>query len=150
MTANSKHVVRNRARTKHEVSDALAAGWFRVTKGGRKGALADAAEIRCTKTIDAAIAGRSVPELHTAFNSLLHDKTALDEVGALFDVKIVPLRSEAANDLETIAGLSGVQSEWLVALLDGIRDHRETKRLAELFRPLVSRMQAVIQEAEAA
>lgn len=150
MTQLSNSVRPKAPRTKRDVSAKLAEGWFRVSKGGRKGALADACGVSCTKPIDAAIAGRSLPELHTAFNSLNHDLSALDEVAALFGVKIVPLRSEAANDLETIAGLSGVTSEWLVALLDGIRDHRETKKLAELFRPLVVRMQAVIQEAEAA
>lgn len=147
---HSRNVLRAKARTKREVSDALATSWFRISKSIGKGALADAIGASCTKTIDNAIAGRHVPELHTALNSLCADPSALDELLVLYGMRAVPVQADAANDLHVIAGLSGAASEWLNRLVDGIRCHRDTAHLAELFRPLVCEMQAIISEAEKA
>lgn len=149
MTANSKTVRPKRPRTKQDVSGALAEAWFRVAHG-RKGAFADAIGASCTKTVDNAINQRSVPELHTVLNSLLDDPTALDEVFNLYGGRFVPVNSQAANDLETIAHLSGAAEEWLLLLIDGIRCQRDSKRLSKMFRPLIARMQAVVEEADAA
>lgn len=150
MAAPETIVLPKRPRTKEDVSTALSDAWFRTAKRVGKGALADATGAKCTKTIDSAIAGRSLPELHTALNSLLADPTALDEVFSLYGGRFVSLQSEAANDLRVIAGLNDASSEWLTRIIDGIRCKRDSKALAEIFRPLVAHMQTVIEEAEAA
>lgn len=136
-----------RKRSKAEVSGALAAGWARVS-AGRKGAFADNLEID-TKTVNRALTGETVPELHTAFNSLADDPTALDELGALYHVRLVPNVAEAAaNDMELAAGLGHSLSELIDRLRDGKRCHLDTLALAELFRPLIPQMQAVVGEAD--
>ena len=92
-----------RKHTKAEVSGALAAGWARVS-AGRKGAFADNLEIDA-KTVNRALTGETVPELHTAFNSLADDPTALDELGALYGVGFVPKRASGGDDMALAAGL---------------------------------------------
>jgi hypothetical protein len=145
-----RNVFPKQMRTKRDVSDALATAWFRVSKRIGKGALADATGAASTKTVDNAIAGRNLPELHTVLNALTADASAMDEVLALYGMRAVPLQAQAANDMHTIAALSGAASEWLNRLLDGNRCHRDTAHLAEIFRPLVCEMQAIIAEAEKA
>ena len=144
----SKTVPPKRPRTKQDVSAKLAEAWFRVAHG-RKGAFADNIGASCNKTVDNAINQRSVPELHTVLNSLLDDPTALDEVFALYGGRFIATSSEAANDLQVIAGMNGASSEWLNLILDGIRCERDTQKLAKAFRPLVAYMQAIIEEADA-
>lgn len=135
-----------RTRSKSDVSGALAAGWARIS-AGRKGAFADNLEIT-TKTVDRALTGESVPELHTAFNSLADDPTALDELCSLYGVTMVPRRSQAANDMELAAGLGHSLSELIDRLRDGRRCHIDTLALAELFRPLIPQMRAVVDDAD--
>lgn len=137
-----------RKRNKTEVSGALAAGWARVS-AGRKGAFADHLEIS-TVTVNRALTGETVPELHTAFNSLSDDPTALDELAGLYDVSIVPRRtSKATNDMELAAGLGHSLSELIDRLRDGRLCHLDTLALAELFRPLIPQMSALVAEADA-
>lgn len=135
-----------RKRTKAEVSGALAAGWARVS-AGRKGAFADNIDID-TKTVNRALTGETVPELHTAWNSLADDPTALDELASLYGVSIIARRTASANDMELAAGLGHSLSELIDRLRDGKRCHIDTLALAELFRPLIPQMQAVIAEAD--
>jgi hypothetical protein len=135
-----------RRHTKAEVSGALAAGWARVS-AGRKGAFADNLEID-TKTVNRALTGETVPELHTAFNSLADDPTALDELGSLYGISFVVRRTHGAADLELAAGLGHSLSQLIDRLRDGKRCHIDTLALAELFRPLIPQMQAVVAEAD--
>ena len=74
------HVRPIRPHSKAQVSGALAAGWARVS-AGRKGAFADNIDVD-TKTVNRALTGETVPELHTAWNSLADDPTALDELAS--------------------------------------------------------------------
>lgn len=133
--------------TKSDVSGKLAASWARVA-AGKKGAMADAIGAG-TKTIDRALTGETVPELHTALNSLAFDLTALDEVLALYGLKVTPLASEAANDLHTISSLSNLAGRFASALEDGHRDHRETCEIADAARPLMTALAAICSEADA-
>lgn len=135
-----------RRRSKAEVSGAVAAGWARVS-ANRKGAFADNVEID-VKTVNRALTGETVPELHTAFNSLVDDPTALDELCALYGVSLVLRRPISANDMELACGLGRSLSELIDRLRDGQRDHLDTLAIAELFRPLIPHMQAVVQEAD--
>lgn len=132
--------------SKARLSAALASGWARVV-GTRKGAMADAMEVD-TKTINRALTHETTPELHTAFNSLVFDATALDEVAALYGMRLVPRHSAAANDLTTIADLSALIGQFAVALSDGKRAPRETCQLADLIRPILAELGAIVEEAD--
>src|SRR5690606_34092622 len=124
-----------------------AAGWARVS-AGRKGAFADNIDVD-TKTVNRALTGETVPELHTALNSLADDPTALDELFALYNGSFVPRRcAPGASDMELAAGLGHSLSELIDRLRDGKLCHIDTLALAELFRPLVPQMQAVVAEAD--
>ncbi|WP_156367187.1 hypothetical protein, partial [Novosphingobium sp. KN65.2] len=147
MPEKTNHVRRISVFTKAQVSAKLAIGWARAT-ANRKGAFADAIDIDA-KTVNRTLTGETVPELHTALNSLVFDPTALDEVFALYGVKITPLQSEAANDLHTISSLSNLAGQFASALEDGHRDHRETCQLADAARPLMQALAAICAEADA-
>lgn len=134
---------------KAELQPRVAEAWSRVISRLGKGTFADRIGC-CSDTVNNALTGPGLPEAHTLLNSLLADPTALDEVLGLYGMRIVPARAEAANDLQTIADLNEASHEWLQRLLDGIRCHRDTAVLAKMFRPLVAKMEAIIQEAEAA
>lgn len=114
---------------------------------GKKGAFVDAID-SSPATVNRALTGDSVPELHTALNSLAFDATALDEVLALYGVKIAPLQVEAANDLATISSLSNLAGQFAKALEDGHRDHRETCQLADAIRQLMKALSAICVEAD--
>lgn len=142
----SNHVRPIRIRTKAEVSGALAAGWARVTSG-RKGSFADKLEID-TKTVNRALTGETVPELHTAWNSLADDPTALDELASLYGVCITPRTTKGGATMELAAGLGRGLSELIERLADGECCHIDKLALSELFRPLIPQMQAVVDEAD--
>lgn len=139
--------VRLTVHSKMDVSARLVAGWGRVIAAHGKGVFADKLGVDA-KTVSRAMAGDTVPELHTAFNALAVDPTALDEVAALYGVEIRPKQTVAANDMETVADLSHLVGKWVEALSDGIRDHRETLELAKVMRPLLHRLNAVCAEAD--
>lgn len=134
---------------KSVVQDALAAGLARaaITAGG-KGHLVDNMDTS-PATLTRALSGTHLPELHTAFSALLTDVTALDEVAALYGVKIAHRTSTAANDMELAGELSGALTEFLTRLADGRRCHVDTAVLAELFRRLIPQMQAIVGEHDA-
>lgn len=146
MTHRNNRICAIRRRTKSEVQGQLAAGWARVM-AGKKGAFVDAID-SSPATVNRALTGDSLPELHTALNSLAFDATALDEVFALYGVKVGPLQVEAANDLATISSLSNLAGQFAKALEDGHRDHRETCQLADAIRPLMKALSAICAEAD--
>ena len=102
----------------------------------------------CSTTIENALSGKTVPEFHTALNSLLACPNALDEVAALFGLQLVPREVEMTPDMVTLSHMSKAMAEFIDALSDGKRTHRETLELAEELRPLVPRLTAIIHEAE--
>ncbi len=136
-----------RKRSKAEVSGAVAAGWARVS-AGRKGAFADNLDID-SKTVNRALTGETVPELHTAWNSLADDPSALDELASLYGVRVVPKFSRRASGMELAASLGHSLSELIDRLRDGKLCHLDTLALAELFRPAIPSMQAIVDEADA-
>lgn len=139
--------VRPAAPAKSDVSDALAVGWARASRTLGKGAMADSIGAS-TKTIDRALTGETLPELHTALASLHAEESALDEVFALYGFER-PRRknAQAANDLATVSGLSSVVAHFCEALSDGSRDHRETLELAELVRKVMPSLTAILDDA---
>lgn len=134
-------------RSKTDVSDALAAGWARVS-AGRRGAFADNVDIT-TKTLNRALTGESLPELHTALNSLADDPTALDEVLALYGRRLAHNNPQRASDMALVHDLAVLLGEFTGALADQKRCHLETIALATLIRPLLPQLSAIVAEADA-
>lgn len=146
MPLHDKHV-RPKHITKQDASAALVSGWGQsIAKVGR-GTFADALQVDA-KTVSRAMSGDSLPELHTALNSLLIDPTALDSLFALYGFQVRPLQANPANDLSTVADLSHLVGRWADALADGERDHRETLELAKAIRPLIKALSALCVEAD--
>lgn len=133
-------------RTKAQVSGAVAAGWARVS-AGRKGAFADNLDID-PKTVNRALTGDSVPELHTALNSLADDPTALDELFALYGVSINSRLPVNVTDAELTSRLGHTLADLIDRMSDGHLCHRDKLALAELFRPLIPQMQGIVDEAD--
>jgi hypothetical protein len=102
-----------------------------------------------TKTLDRALTGETLPELHTALAATQTDLTALDEVFKLYGFHASLNRVEAANDMELAASMSSTVTEFLKRLSDGKRCHIDTGVLAELFRRLIPQMQALVDEHDA-
>lgn len=144
---SDKHVRTIRIQSKADVQGALAAGWARVS-AGRKGAFADNLQI-CTSTVNRALIGETVPELHTAFNSLADDPTALDEVFRLYGLAVRPARVTSGTDMDLCAGLGHALAEYLSRLADGKICHTDKLAMAALFRPLIPQMAAIVDEADA-
>jgi hypothetical protein len=136
-------------RRKDEVQARLAAAWARTIArmNGRKNTFADAIGC-CPDTVSNALSGNTVPELHTALNSLLADPNALDEVLSLYGFILVPNDMEMSPDMQTLAQMGKAMAEFLDALRDGKRTHRETLELAEELRPLIPRLTQIVHEAE--
>jgi hypothetical protein len=115
--------------------------------GGRKNTFADHIGC-CPDTVSNALAGNTVPELHTALNSLIADPNALDEVFSLYGFQLVPLDLQLSPDMQTLALMGRALSEYIDAVSDGKRTHRETCELAEELRPLIPRLTQIVHEAE--
>lgn len=148
MPHSSKVFPQRQPLTKQRVSALLSAGWARTAAKTGKGRLADGVDAT-EKTIENAMAGRTVPELHTALNSLTVDATALDELFAGYGVRLSPLHAEASNDLAMAAGTLNAMSELIARLADGIRCHTDTLAIAALLRPHMPALTAIIQDADA-
>lgn len=147
--SNRSNVLQDRSPLpKGRVSALLSAGWARAISTMGKGAFADALEVS-DNTIGNALAQRTTPELHTVLNSLTVDPTALDELLASYGFRLCPLHNEAANDLATAAGVIGAMGGLVEALSDGKRDHNETLAIAQLLRPHMPAVHAIIHEADA-
>ena len=94
------------------------------------------------------LANGSFPAPHRLFNLLVLDPTALNEVSGLYGAELRASKPNAANDMETVAGLSHLAGKWVEALSDGNRCHRETLDLADTIRPIVASLNAICLEAD--
>lgn len=139
----------NLSPSKASVSAALAVGWSRAAQRVGKGAFADRIDAN-PKTVNRALTGETLPELHTALASLLIDDNALDEVFALYGFD-APRRhpSETANDLSVVSDLSGLVATFCDAIKDGSRDHRETLAIADLVRTVMPSLTGILDQANA-
>lgn len=90
----------------------------------------------------------SIPGVHGVWNLLALDPTALDEIADLYGMRVTPARAEPGKDFDTIARLANCAGQYVSVMADGIRDHRETLELAESARPLISRLSAIVAEAD--
>lgn len=135
--------------TKDEVQARLAAAWARTIAqmGGKKATFADA--LGChPDTVSNALSGNTVPELHTVLNSLFACPNALDEVIGLYGFILVHKDIALSPDMQTLIMLSEAVTEFIRVLEDQQRIPRETLRLGDLFRPIIPRMLAIVEEAD--
>lgn len=145
----STNVCRVDALSKESLKTKLAAAWGRVwPKIGGQGTFADRIGTD-SATVGRVLGCKNLPEAHTIFNSLRADPTALDEILAHYGLRVVPLQTQAANDMELAASLSGALSEFIRRLADGKRCHVDTAVLAALFREVIPQMQAIVGEDDA-
>ena len=148
MSTRSKVLAHRTVLAKGRVSALLSAGWARSIAAVGKGVFADALEVS-DNTIGNALAQRTTPELHTVLNSLVVDPSALDELLAGYGYRLCALHNEPANDLATAAGVISAMGNLVEALSDGHRDHNETLAVAQLLRPHMPAVNAIIHEADA-
>jgi hypothetical protein len=136
-----------KGRTDTEVQGRLAQAWSRVIAKVGKGTFAD--HCGCDPdTVDNALTGKTLPRAHTLLNSLTADPTALDEVLDLYGLRITTKHCEAANDLNVAAGASQIASMICQALADGVRKHHETLQIADIIRPHLPALTAIVREAD--
>ncbi|MDF2382458.1 hypothetical protein JMG10_13330 [Nostoc ellipsosporum NOK] len=135
--------------TKDKFQRKLAAGWGRIWPKIGKGTMASAMGLDETKTIDRGLTAANLPAAHTVFNSLLADETSLDEVLAHYGFRLTRIFGAAANDLSTAAGTIDAMVALVRSQDDNHRDHTETLAIAELLRPHMSSLVAIVSEADA-
>ena len=144
-----KEVCRAIQPSKSDVSAALAAAWSRTAMLVGKGTLADAIGAD-TKTIDRALTGPGLPELHTALFSLRADPLALDEVFAALGFESPRLRvAKRAEPMEIAAGLGHTLTELVERYADGKLCHNDKLALSAILRPLIPHLSAIVDEADA-
>jgi hypothetical protein len=138
-----KQVCRRKPQSKTKLSAAVSAGWSRCANTLGQSTFADGADMDPV-TVRRGIAGPSLPAAENLLNSLAADPTALNEALALYGLIATPKTAEAANDLALATGMSSALAEYLRRIADGKRCHIDEAILAELFRPLIPQMQAIV------
>jgi DNA-binding transcriptional regulator LsrR (DeoR family) len=136
-------------RTSDEVHRRLTRAWSRTMDEQDLTQEAFAARIGCCRdTVKNALAGDRLPKLHFVLNSLLACPNALDELLQLYGLQIIPRSAEASADMQTLSHMGRAMAEFIEALSDGKRTHKETLELAEVLRPLVPRLTQIVHEAD--
>jgi hypothetical protein len=127
---------------------ALIAGLSRVAASIGRGNLADKSN-RTTRALDKLFSGSSADTSGKGLLDFLSaDPTALDEVLRLYGFQLAPADCNPVADFEIIADTAALTAEHTDAMRDGIRNHRETIRIADKARPVVARYSAIIAEAD--
>jgi hypothetical protein len=145
---SSNNVVRNpKPLTKDRAKALIASGLQRAARD--HGIDEVAIKAGCTRRcIEKALSHETLPEAHTLGNILLIDPTAFCEWLGALGLQIVPRDAILSPDMETLSQMSKAMAEFIDALRDGKRTHRETLELAEELRPLIPRLTAIVHEAE--
>lgn len=149
MTHRSNQVCPRKPVAKDKFQLRLAAAWGRVwPKMGGQAQMAAAMGERDVAAVRRGSSASNLPEAHKVFNSLCADPTALDEVLAEYGFRLCPTNADAANDLETAAGVINAMGALVSALADQHRDHNETLAVAQMLRPHMPALEAIICEAD--
>lgn len=114
-----------------------------------KDRLAGAADVK-VRTVEKWMSQTSLPDVDCLLNMADVDPRV---VAALFAEKgwvLTPKMADPANDMQLASGLGRSVAELIDRLRDGRRCHIDTAVLAELFRPLIPQMQAIVDEADRA
>lgn len=100
------------------------------------------------KTVRNARDQRQTLKLHSVFNLLAVDETALDAILDHYGFRLVRTEAQAANDMALVAQGAALTSIHAEAMEDGRRDHRETIAIAQRFRGLIAQYQPILDEAD--
>jgi hypothetical protein len=142
-------VRKNRRLTRDRAKALIAAGLQRAVQNAEDGIEQVAAGATCgRRCLESALSHQTLPEAHFLFNALIDEPTVLDEVMSEVGYCVTPLEIEFDNDLELIAELSALLTEWLDAMKDGRRDHVELMRIAKRIRHLLPKLRGVVGEAD--
>lgn len=134
--------------TPSEFHTALVAGLARAALSLGRGNLADRSN-RTTRALDKLFSGACADTSGKGLlDFLMAAPTALDEVLALYGFQLAPLGHAPAVDSEIIADTAALAAEHTEAMRDGVRQHRETLRIADKARPVVAKYSAIIAEAD--
>ena len=127
---------------------ALVAGLARVAAKIGRGNLADKSG-RTTRALDKVFCGDNCGKHYKALTDfLLADPSALDEVLALYGFGLHRLAAGGPDDFGAIADSAALAAEHTEAMRDGVRDHRETLRIAEKARPVLKAYSGIVAEAD--
>lgn len=149
MTEKFNLVVPNRqAPTELQYHQALVSGLARVAVHTGRGNLADKSN-RTTRALDKLFSGSCNDTSGKGLLDFLNaDPTALDEVLAIYGFQLAPVSAQCAPDFAIIADAAEIVATYTDALRDGHRDHRDTIRIAEKARPVISGLQGIVAEAD--
>ena len=125
----------------------IAAGINRAVITHGMEAVADAAQcsIRC---LQKALSHETMPEADKLGNILLLEPTVLAEWLNRLGYQVIATNMEVTPDMVTASQMSRAVAAFLEILEDGKRNHQETLALAEVLRPLVPRLTAIVHEAD--
>lgn len=100
------------------------------------------------KTIRKARDKEATLRLDYAWNTLLADPHALDGLARHFGKLLIGLDPSAANDSETVSRMLHASTEYFDRMRDNVRCHADTLALADLFRPLLPALAAIVHQAD--
>lgn len=147
MSAITGRVVRKApSLTKSEVKPLVAAGLARAVAahGIERVALHGGCTTRC---IQKAIAGDTLPELHTALNVAALDLDATADVMTAYGLGVFLLEPDTLPDADALASLAALLAEVAEGMRDGRLDHVETCRVAAKASPVAPWINGVIARA---
>lgn len=145
---NSNHVVRKvRPLAKDKARALIAAGINRAIIAHGMEAVADAGQcsVRC---LQKALSHETTPEADKLGNMLLLEPTILAEWLNRLGYQVIATNMEVTPDMVTASQMSRAVAAFLEILEDGKRNHQETLHLADVLRPLVPRLTAIVHEAD--
>lgn len=133
--------------TKCEVKSLVATGLQR--RVGQTSLEHVAEELDCTTTtVRRALAHESLLEADKLGNLLARDPSALHEWFSRLRLKVDYEDTEMSPDMLTASQMSRAVATFCEILEDGHRNHQETLQLAQVLRPLIPRLSAIIHEAD--
>lgn len=144
--SQSPVVPKSPPKTEADFHDLVVAGLARVAVKIGRGTLADKMG-RTTRALDKVFGG-STPEAKALWDATTADPTVLDEIAAAYGFVLIPMQDESAGDLTTAAGLCHAAAELIQSYEDGVRDHRETMKVADMLRPHIGPVLAIVRAAD--
>ena len=133
--------------TKEQAKNAVAQAFQRLV--GKHGKERLARALGCEKrTVENALAHKSLLEAHFLVNALDVDPTALNELLFLKGLHAVPLTAALSPHMQTVNMLSRALATYLSALADGKVIHTEKLEIADELRPLIPLLTALVHEAD--
>lgn len=138
-----------RPRSAEEVREQVALDLYSLSTRVGAGVVEEKLGATDPGTLGNAVLGKHTPRLHTVLNALLVDPSALTNTLLLYGVVAVPAETGEVDDNAVIAALLRSASDYFDRMKDHRRCHQDTLALAEIFKPLVPALLAIVREAGA-